>query len=162
MILRLFFLTIVTCILFFICGCSMQSLEQDKNFVTKECYSDDNWEVSALLLWDEKEVTGKIEANYLGKSPLEFVIIEPNFHVGKWPTGYTPPVKGRYTWNSEKPEGAIPSVQDASSMSTSILSQKPSRIMKESEAAQILEQVEVTIHWKAPNDSESRIIKISN
>jgi len=47
-------------------------------------------------------------------------------------------VPNKYGWNADTPEGAIPDVYDTTFMSTSILSQKPSRIMISSEATHIL------------------------
>jgi len=135
-------------ILLFAFGCS--GLDKT-NSVARDCFSNEDWEIKALLIWDEEKVMGKIEAKYLGQEPLEFVIIEPKFDVGIWPAGYTPPASGKYTWNAEKPEGAIPDIQDTSCMSNSILSQKPSRIMSRSEATEILDKVKVKIQWKVAN-----------
>ncbi|MBM7854555.1 hypothetical protein JOC37_000928 [Desulfohalotomaculum tongense] len=145
-------------ILLFAFGCSESN---SKNTVSKDCFSNEDWEIKAVLQWDEKEVMGKIEAGYLGQEPLEFVVIEPKFNVGKWPEGYIPPHSGKYTWNAEKPEGSIPDAMETSCMSISILPQKPSRIMSGAEAAEILEKVKVKVQWKTVN-GELKTINVPN
>ncbi|PHJ39277.1 hypothetical protein P378_04290 [Desulforamulus profundi] len=133
-------------------GCSNQNYKS----ISKQILTDKDWDINAIIEWNNEIVVGRVEARYKGNLPLEYVTIEPDFRSGDWPSHYKPPVRGKYTWNAEKPGGAIPDVKETSTMSTSVLSKKPSKLMKESEAVRILEDVKINIQWKVASETEPR------
>lgn len=144
-------------VLIIFCGCLSQKEQQS---VTRKCINNEMWDINIRLSWNDETVIGNVEAKYKGNVPLVLVIIEPDFAVGKWPTGYIPPGHGVYTWRSEELEGKIPDSQELLTITTTRLSQTPPSLMKEYEASKILNEVKLKIYWQEANNNDIKSMEL--
>ncbi|MFZ5646659.1 MAG: hypothetical protein ACOY30_03460 [Bacillota bacterium] len=93
-------------------GCS--STKPNMEMTSRHYNAPEGWDVSSVLIWNDREYTIKIIVKYKGEKPLRRIEFKPNFKGETWPQGYIHPNINSYSWESSKPEGEIPEPEDLS------------------------------------------------
>lgn len=145
---------LILVMLLFCFGCSSGNSYEE---ITRKYNASNGWGASTVLTWNDKEYVMKINLNYEGKTLIKRVEYTPNFNGEFWPPGYIHPNINSYGWESQIPEGEVPTTVD---LSRKIHKKCPDNVKKmtKEEAQNILNTTNITIRVFEANKKSYDII----